>query len=324
MFERFSGKGKSREPAGGEKTMLLRVSPCLYVLSGRKKGRKYKVNKESISIGREKSNDISFENESSVSGSHARIYRKKEGWCISDAGSSNGTLVDGRKADDTELKDGAVIELGNVKLRYEEARSSAVWRLYDRDEGRKQSYRIIMLALFLIIVVVVMYLLSSVSTPKVVRYDGADTYLHYVPMVEEEAGVDDTAESHYIRGMSEYNRGNFRAAGTCWNEALKINPGHEGAGAKLEMLEDGRLESNKRRIVSAKTKKKTSTKEVSADKTKKHETAEMYYRKGRVFHAANDVKKAVYYWKKVLKIIDDPEDELYRQALEKINALAGE
>ncbi len=319
MFERFSGKGKRREPAGGENTMLLRVSPCLYVLSGRKKGKKYKVEKESISIGREKSNDISFENESSVSGSHARIYRKEGAWYISDAGSSNGTLVDGRKAGDTELKDGAVIELGNVRLRYEEARSSAVWRLYDRDEGRKQSYRIVMLAVFLVIVVAVIYLLSSVSNPKVVRYDSDDTCLHYVPVVEEETGVGDTAESHYIRGMSEYNRGNFKAAGTCWSEALKIKPGHERAGAKLKMLEDGMLESNKRRIVSSKTKKKTSAKEVSADKIKKHETAELYYRKGRVFHAANDVKKAVYYWKKVLKIIDDPEDELYRQALEKVN-----
>ena len=59
------------------------------------------------------------------------------------------------------------------------------------------------------------------------------------------------------------------------------------------------------------------------DTEKKHETAEMYYRKGRVFLAANDSKKALYYWKKVLKIIDDPEDELYRQTREKINTLTG-
>jgi hypothetical protein len=40
-----------------------------------------------------------------------------------------------------------------------------------------------------------------------------------------------------------------------------------------------------------------------------------------VFYDNNDIEKALYYWGKVIKIIDDPEDSLYKQTIDKINKI---
>jgi DNA-binding NtrC family response regulator len=50
----------------------------------------------------------------SMSSSHARIRRGDEGWTLEDAGSTNGSFVNGYKVDRAVLGDGDVIELGHA------------------------------------------------------------------------------------------------------------------------------------------------------------------------------------------------------------------
>ncbi|MFT5683590.1 MAG: pSer/pThr/pTyr-binding forkhead associated (FHA) protein [Myxococcota bacterium] len=51
-----------------------------------------------------------------VSGTHAQILPRDDGWVIQDLGSTNGTLVDGRLVYEAPLRPGAEIALGNTRM----------------------------------------------------------------------------------------------------------------------------------------------------------------------------------------------------------------
>jgi hypothetical protein len=79
-------------------------------------GTKHEINKTAICIGRSKDNDICLVNDS-ISSHHAEIHRRREGgFYIVDLASTNGILVNESKVDKTELKDGDIIELGEVRF----------------------------------------------------------------------------------------------------------------------------------------------------------------------------------------------------------------
>jgi transcriptional regulator with PAS, ATPase and Fis domain len=51
-----------------------------------------------------------------VSGQHARIVRSQNGWRVTDAGSTNGTFLNGAQVSDQLLSDGDIIEVGRTVL----------------------------------------------------------------------------------------------------------------------------------------------------------------------------------------------------------------
>ena len=76
--------------------------------------------KDEVAIGRSKSNDIVI-GDPRVSRQHARIEAKTDEAVLIDLGSTNGTLLDGRKISGrVRLRGGNVITLGNTSLRFEE------------------------------------------------------------------------------------------------------------------------------------------------------------------------------------------------------------
>ncbi len=56
-----------------------------------------------------------------VSSVHARLIRREGGWSVADAGSTNGTLVNGAPCAETLLRDGDLLEVGRTLLWYREA-----------------------------------------------------------------------------------------------------------------------------------------------------------------------------------------------------------
>ncbi len=69
-------------------------------------------------MGRSPDNDISFDNDS-VSGRHAEVYYLPDGsFQICDVGSTNGTWVNGQQIQSQLLKNGDVVELGEVRLHF--------------------------------------------------------------------------------------------------------------------------------------------------------------------------------------------------------------
>lgn len=86
--------------------------------------KKVKLNREDrISIGRSKANNISFPGHGKISRQHTLIYYypEKKAFVMSDAGSTNGTLLNGNKiASPVILSDGDEIIVGDIRIRYSE------------------------------------------------------------------------------------------------------------------------------------------------------------------------------------------------------------
>ena len=76
------------------------------------------LQKNAVRLGRSADNDICFAN-NTISSHHAEINRRREGQIyIVDLGSANGIFVNETKVNQAELRNGDVIELGEVRLRF--------------------------------------------------------------------------------------------------------------------------------------------------------------------------------------------------------------
>lgn len=69
------------------------------------------------SIGRSRNSDIVIKNDPTVSRDHAVLFRREQGWMISDTGSSGGTYVNGEKIEEaTTVYLNDVIKVGSTSL----------------------------------------------------------------------------------------------------------------------------------------------------------------------------------------------------------------
>ena len=92
----------------------------LFFLNGKFAGQKAPLTPPGISIGRETDNDLQLMI-NGVSRYHAMISFDGTDWYIEDLGSTNGTLIDGKKIDKKEkLSEGVIIILGDQKFSFGE------------------------------------------------------------------------------------------------------------------------------------------------------------------------------------------------------------
>jgi pSer/pThr/pTyr-binding forkhead associated (FHA) protein len=91
--------------------------PELIVKLGDNIVQRYVIDKDLISIGRAKDNDIVIEN-LSVSRNHARIKRQGSTYVLTDLNSSNGTFVNNVRITKTEILDGDVITIGKHRIEF--------------------------------------------------------------------------------------------------------------------------------------------------------------------------------------------------------------
>lgn len=88
----------------------------LIVISGPHVGRMYKVDKESITMGRSPKVDLQL-NDVGVSRQHARIQNQGDRVFVEDLQSANGTYINGRRVTaDYQLQDGDKITLGTTTI----------------------------------------------------------------------------------------------------------------------------------------------------------------------------------------------------------------
>ena len=88
---------------------------------------RFDVTGQRTTLGRDPGNDVVVD-DPSVSRRHAEIRRDAAGFRLFDVGSFNGTSVDGRPtaAEGTPLRDGSLVQLGDVDLVFEQPRSIAI------------------------------------------------------------------------------------------------------------------------------------------------------------------------------------------------------
>jgi pSer/pThr/pTyr-binding forkhead associated (FHA) protein len=82
-------------------------------------GQVHELDSRSLAVGRGADNDIAL-GDDFASARHARIEPRRDGVWVSDAGSTNGTYVNGAKLSQPHrLKPGDVIRIGSTDLRFE-------------------------------------------------------------------------------------------------------------------------------------------------------------------------------------------------------------
>jgi len=74
--------------------------------------------KEETFIGRDSECDIILGNEKKASRKHAVIRKKGLNFLLQDLGTANGTLLNGRKVEESALADGDIIQIGDAKIEF--------------------------------------------------------------------------------------------------------------------------------------------------------------------------------------------------------------
>jgi two-component system cell cycle response regulator len=106
------GVGDGGASAGGELG-----TPCLVVYYGRYLGRRHALDKPEVVLGRSDAAAIQVDHES-VSREHARVTVLGGTCRIADLGSTNGTWVNDRRIQETELRDGDHVRVGQTVFKY--------------------------------------------------------------------------------------------------------------------------------------------------------------------------------------------------------------
>jgi len=99
-----------------EKTALINVQPSmLEIVAGESAGRTIPLT-DNLSLGRGPMNQVAFA-DPGISRHHAEIVLEDEGWKLRDAGSTNGTHVNGHRVTEQLLRVGDTIEMGSVVIK---------------------------------------------------------------------------------------------------------------------------------------------------------------------------------------------------------------
>jgi hypothetical protein len=89
--------------------------PLLVVRKGPQPGERFFLDRPRLVIGRDPQSDI-FLNDMTVSRAHAVVEADEHGVRVSDAGSLNGTYVNGVVAEQASLSDGDVLQIGTFQM----------------------------------------------------------------------------------------------------------------------------------------------------------------------------------------------------------------
>lgn len=79
---------------------------------------RHPIRRNAVRLGRRPDNDIVLKNDS-VSSHHAEIVKRGQGFVIADLEASNGILVNGKRVEKTNLANDDMIELGEVRFRFQ-------------------------------------------------------------------------------------------------------------------------------------------------------------------------------------------------------------
>ena len=99
----------------------------LVLFAGHLPAKEFPLNKTVMNIGRTEENDIMLDHKS-ISREHARIVYENGVFKILDLKSANGVLVNGEQYVKTELKNGDIVELGHLKLKFIDEKAQPVYQ----------------------------------------------------------------------------------------------------------------------------------------------------------------------------------------------------
>lgn len=107
---------KSRKKKAAAEVEMPETLAVLEMLDGEQ--RRVEIDEAALKIGRNQGNDLVLNNDS-ISGHHAEIHRRRDGeFVITDLQSTNGIFINGSKITTSILEDASIIEIGEVRCRF--------------------------------------------------------------------------------------------------------------------------------------------------------------------------------------------------------------
>jgi pSer/pThr/pTyr-binding forkhead associated (FHA) protein len=103
------------ETPGGKTAPAASEGPVLIVRKGPQPGERFFVDRDRLVIGRDPVSDI-FLNDMTVSRAHATVECSANVVSVKDAGSLNGTYVNGEIVDSAVLSSGDVLQIGTFQM----------------------------------------------------------------------------------------------------------------------------------------------------------------------------------------------------------------
>lgn len=96
----------------------------LSVIQGADQGKRFEFTSTPLALGRDSSNAIRLQ-DTEISRRHAELRRESEGYRVVDLHSANGTFVNGKPVDQTVLRSGDRIQLGQTVMLFHEGSAAA-------------------------------------------------------------------------------------------------------------------------------------------------------------------------------------------------------
>ncbi len=91
----------------------------LFVIQGADQGKRFELKSKAMALGRENSNPIRL-HDTEISRKHAEVRQVEEGFRVVDLGSANGTFVNGLQVDQSPLRPGDRLQLGQTVMQFHE------------------------------------------------------------------------------------------------------------------------------------------------------------------------------------------------------------
>lgn len=112
------GTGKTKVIRWEEQPTRLTLAKCkLTLVNGEGAGKEFVLSRPLLQIGTKKENDIALKDET-MSRVHFEIHQTKDGYLLRDAGSLNGTFINGVRVKEAFLQSGAMIRAGQTELKF--------------------------------------------------------------------------------------------------------------------------------------------------------------------------------------------------------------
>lgn len=225
----------------------------LRINKGFDKGAVFQLKSREILIGRDPANHIQLKNDPKVSRQHVRLVLSNGKYVIQDITKNNFITINGIKAKQTELKHNQVIQIGEHSLQFIVSTNvpSAPMSRSQGASAPMNPMRIILLAVILLGGMAYFFMSPPKITavPKIENLESKtivdkriesleDSITKLDEAIKNSNKTDPTgksAQSLYIQGKRDFDRGQYSYAVSAFQAVLSLNPGHAEARRYLRL-----------------------------------------------------------------------------------------
>ena len=220
----------------------------LKITKGFEKGTIFKLSGHEVMIGRDPANHIQLKKDTKVSRHHVQMYWEKSQYVLKNVTKNNVIRINGIETSEARLKGNEIIQIGDHDLQFIVYDKPLLKRKKARDQGNPRN-----LIIILFIIGVALYSLIGPSHKNIAEkseiYETEEVAERRVGNIEEvidslkeKIKSSDSyryknldAESIYIRGKRDFDRGQFFYAKDAFRAVLSIDSEHSHARRMLRL-----------------------------------------------------------------------------------------